>query len=69
MQDVDATQRAVDALTMPRGILAGFPAADLWTDEYVLAVGGGSPLTAGNMSPAALAEMSWVSSPRPSQWP
>lgn len=62
MENVDATLRAVDALTMPRGILAGFPAADLWTDEYVLAVGADSPLTTENLGPATLAEMSWVSS-------
>ncbi|WP_433832605.1 LysR substrate-binding domain-containing protein [Actinoplanes sp. CA-015351] len=60
--DVDATLRAVDAVVMPRGIFAGHPAADLWSDEFVLVVGDRSALTADEVTPERLSVMEWISS-------
>ncbi|MBB2947766.1 DNA-binding transcriptional LysR family regulator [Actinoplanes lutulentus] len=62
LDDVDATLRAVDAVVMPRGIFAGHPAADLWSDEFVLVVGERSALRAGDVTPERLSAMEWVSS-------
>ncbi|BBH69426.1 LysR family transcriptional regulator [Actinoplanes sp. OR16] len=62
VRDADATLRAVDGLVLPRGIVAGHPAEDLWSDEFVMVVAEDSALRAETMTPKLLGGMRWVSS-------
>lgn len=55
MEDAAQVLEAVDAVVLPRGVLAGYPSLDLWTDEWAVVVG-------DRTTEVDLAAMTWVSS-------
>ncbi len=58
IDDLDTTLRAVDGVLMPHGIIAGYPAVDLFTDRWLCLVAAENPIA--DLSMDDLASMPWV---------
>lgn len=61
VRDIERTLRDVDGLVLPRGIIAGFPALDLWSDRYVFIVGAQTVAT-DELTTRRLEELTWITS-------
>ncbi|MDQ7909029.1 LysR family transcriptional regulator [Phytohabitans sp. ZYX-F-186] len=59
IRDIEQTLRAVDALVVPRGIIAGFPAMDLWTERWVFMVGERAAV-GSRLTKQRLEQMTWI---------
>ncbi|NGO77648.1 LysR family transcriptional regulator [Streptomyces sp. YC504] len=60
VDDTATLLSAVDGLLMPHGVISGFPATDLYDDQWVFVVADDHPTVTDGLTRRDLAELPWV---------